>query len=546
MTESWDIIVAGGGSAGCVLAGRLSAKNGLRVLLIEAGPDDTDPLIRMPKGTIKLMSDPRHTYFYQTDWNACVPGREVETVLRGRGLGGSSSINGMIYHRGQPQDYDDWAQLGLRNWSWQHLLPCFRGLEDNVMGETEWRGRGGAIPLRVPTTLPRLAQAIIAAAQALGLPRKEEPNLPRQWGIGPSAQNIDRQGGRVSAARAFLPPSARRSPNLRILLDTRVDRILFDGRRAIGVVCRRDGTQQEYRASGEIVLCLGALESPRLLQISGIGPADHLRSLGIPVIVDVPGVGANYRDHFTFLSQWRLRHHDDSENREYRGWRLARNVLRYYTLRSGPLSTAVDQLVIFPEVLPGSTGRADAELGYGPFSLTRRPGTGQLTLEEDPGCFFTGFPLRGTSTGRVMAQSTDPAAPPSIRPNYFSTDYDRAVTVGLVRFLRALMTHTALTPYVVGELGELAAAHTEHEIIDFMRREGMSSYTSSGTCKMGVNGDAQAVLDDRLRVRGIAGLRVVDCSVMPTQVSANTNGPVMALAWRAADLIREDFAHSPR
>jgi choline dehydrogenase-like flavoprotein len=325
---------------------------------------------------------------------------------------------------------------------------------------------------------------------------------------------------------------------------TRVDRVVFEGSRAVGVICSREGARTEYRAAREVILCLGALESPRILQLSGVGPARHLAALGIEVIVDSPGVGANYRDHFAFLSQWRLRHHRDSENRQYQGWRLLCNLLRYVSLGRGPLASAVDQLVIFPEVLPGSTGRADSELGFGPFSLTRRPGTGKLAIEAEPGCFFTGFPLRGTSEGRLLAQSADPAVPPLIEPNYLSTEYDRAVTIGLVRFLRRLMTQPALKPYVSGELGEGARLVSDDEIIDFMLREGLSSYTSSGTCKMGVAGDETAVLDERLRVRSVAGLRVVDCSVMPTQVSANTNAPVMAVAWRAADLIREDLART--
>ena len=545
MSERWDVIIAGGGSAGCVLAGRLSTDPKLNVLLIEAGPIDCSPLIRLPKGFAKLMSDPRHAYFYRTNWSGNKPCGNTEIILRGRGLGGSSSINGMVYHRGQPLDYDEWAALGLQGWSWRHMLPCFRGLEDNLLGETEWRGRGGAIPLRIANTFPPLAEAMITAAQASGLPRKEEPNLPNQLGIGSSAQNINSRGERVSAAHAFLPAAVRRRPNLRILVETRLDRVLFEGRRAVGIVCTRAGKQEEFHAAHQVVLCTGTLESPRILQISGVGPARHLGSVGIKTVVDSPGVGANYRDHFIFFSQWRLRHHRDSENLQYRGWRLVRNVLRYYAFRSGPMSNGANQLVIFPEVLPGNTGRADAEFGYAPFSLMQRPGTGEIIAENEPGCLFTGFPLRSTSEGRLAAQSADPAAPASIWPNYLATDYDRAVTIGLVRFLRRLMAHPALGPYVVGEHGESAKAESDDEIIDFMLRCGVSSYTSSGTCKMGVDGDSNAVVDERLRVRGVGGLRVVDCSVMPTQVSANTNGPVMAIAWRAADLLREDLACGP-
>jgi choline dehydrogenase-like flavoprotein len=539
--ESWDVIIAGGGSSGCVLAGRLSEDPSVRVLLIEAGPGDDSPLIRLPKGLAKLLADPRHAYFYGTERHAERPDLKPEILLRGRGLGGTSNVNGIVYHRGQPQDYDEWAALGLHEWSWQQMLPCFRAIEDNPLGETEWRGRGGAVALRVERELPPLAEAIIAAAEGLGLPRKEEPNLPRQLGIGPTAENIDHRSERVTAARAFLPDSVRRRGNLKILLDTRVDRVLFEGRKAVAVLCTRQGATVEYRGR-EIVLSMGALESPRILQISGIGPAAHLQQLGVDVIVDNPNVGAHYRDHFCYFSQWRLRSHRHSQNRQFSGWRLALNVLRYYALRRGVLATGSIQMVVFPEALAGGTGRPDAEFVYAPYSLSQTPGKdGDIVMEDEPGCSFNTFPLRGTSEGSVMARSRDPADPPLIRPNYLATDYDRAVSIAMVRFLRRLMTQPPLTPYVEGELGEAARAVTDDEIIDVMHRTGSSGYHSVGTCKMGVDGDRTAVLDSRLRVRDVAHLRVVDCSVMPQQVSANTNGPAMAIAWRAAALLREDL-----
>jgi choline dehydrogenase len=541
VTEQWDVLIAGAGSAGCVLAGRLSADPNLKVLLIEAGPNDSSPLIRMPKGIAKLLADPRHAYFYTTEWNKDMQGRAAEVLLRGRGLGGTSNVNGIVYHRGQPQDYDEWAALGLRSWSWADMLPSFRGLEDNVLGETPWRGRGGVIPLRVAQQVPPLAEAIIAAAVACGLPRKEEPNLPEQLGIGPVSENMDHRSERVSSARAFLTPQVRRRPNLRILVETRVDKVLFEGRRAVGVACTRGGMQEVFKAR-EVVLSMGALESPRILQISGIGPAQHLESLGVKTVMDVAGVGANYRDHFCHFSQWRLRRRRDSENLQFRGWRLARNVIRYYTGRTGPMAAGPIQMVLFPEVLSGGTGRADAEFVYAPYSVSQRPGVeGELVMEDEPGCCFNGFPLRGTSEGSVMAASSDPAVPPVIRPNYLATAYDREVTLGLVRFIRRLMSRPELSSFIVGEVGAAAAATTDDEIINLMMRTGTSGYHSIGTCKMGIDSDRGAVLDERLRVRGIGGLRVVDCSVMPLQVSANTNGPVMAIAWRAADLIGGDL-----
>jgi len=543
--DEWDVIIIGAGSAGCVLAGRLSEDPSLKVLLIEAGPIDSNIYIRIPKGFSKLLADPRHTYFYQTEWKGNQSNSKVEILPRGKVLGGSSAVNGMVYHRGQPEDYDSWAALGLEGWGWADMLPVFRALEDNLLPETEWRGRGGIIPLRTAKTLPPLASAMVEAAGGLGLPAKDDANNPRQKGIGPTMENIDAAGRRVSAAHAFLTPSARRRPNLRIMVETRVDRILFEGTRAVGVLCTRDGKQQEFRASREVVVCGGALETPRILQISGVGPAQHLSSIGVKTVVDSPGVGGNYRDHYCHYGQWRLRSLDQCENREYSGWRLARNVLRYYGLRSGPMAAGPVQLVIFPEVMPGNTGRADAEIVFAPFSVLARPGSENETMmDHEPGCNFMGFPLRGTSEGTVMARSSNPADPPLIDPNYLDTEYDRAVTVGLFRFIRNLMTQPALAPFVVAELGDAASVQTDDEIIDMIRDTGVSGYHSAGTCKMGVDGDNLAVLDERLRVRGAQGLRVVDLSAMPLQVSANTNGPVMAMAYKLADMMKQDLAQA--
>ena len=536
--EEWDVVIAGAGSSGCALAGRLSEDPKLRVLLVEAGPWDNSPFIKLPKGLTKLRAIPQRVYHYAAERRVGGDSLQPETLLRGRGLGGSSTLNGMVYHRGQPQDYDDWEALGLPGWGWADVLPCFLGIEDNHLPPTDWRGRGGPLPLRVARKLPPLADALMAAGGDLGLPRKEEPNLPQQLGMSPIAANIDDRGHRVTSAHAFLPPAVRRRPNLRILPNTRVDRVLFQGKRAVGLQCQQGGVERRFRAAKYVVLSLGALETPRLLQISGVGPAEHLAGLGVRPVVDLPGVGENYRDHFCYGSSWRLRHSKDSENREFSGWRLPVNLLRYYGFANGPMSTSVAQLSMFPELLPGGTGRPDAEVLWFPWNMAAGRNAAAIALDSEPGGSLTGFPLRGTSQGTVMAGSADPAERPVVRPNYLATDYDRSVMIGLVRFTQKMMSHPRLQPFVASGLGEAETLRTEDEILDYIARKGSSGQHGCGTCKMGTADDPLAVLDEKLSVRGVDGLKVVDCSIMPSQISGNTNGPAMMIGWRASEILK--------
>jgi len=535
-----DIVIAGGGTAGSVLAGRLSEDPSLKVLLIEAGPDDRHPLIHIPKGMAKLLSNPDYTYYYATQPD--LQGIKPEVMMRGKMLGGSSGINGMVYHRGQPADYDRWVELGLSGWGWSDMQRCFTAIEDHMLPATPWRGQGGPVPIRVAKSLPPFLAAMVASAGKHGLPYKEEPNLLDQVGAGTVAENIDSSGKRVSAAKAFLTPEVRKRPNLRIETGTRVERIVFapDGT-ATGVVCRKGTEQVEYEAGREVLLCAGTIESPRILQLSGVGPPELLTRLGIAVVHGNKGVGANYRDHYCVQPHWRLRHHRDSENRQLRGWRQGLSALRYLATRGGPIGYGSHRLAMFADVASG-TGRADAEFLFAPYSLDQRPGVEKIEMETEPGGHFAVFPLRGTSQGIVEAASADPDVPPLIRPRYLDAEYDRKVTVAAVRLMRTVMTDPSLEQFVVGEIGEMAKAESDEDIIDVALRCGSSAYHSIGTCRMGGDADAEAVLDERLRVRGVQGLRVIDCSVMPEQVSANTMGPVMAIAWRASEIIREDLA----
>jgi choline dehydrogenase len=536
MNVTYDFVIVGGGSAGCVLAERLTDKPGHRVLLIEAGPEDRNFLIRMPKGFGKLLSDPRHCYFYVT--NHVSTGGRPDIWVRGKVLGGSSAVNGMVYHHGQPQDYDNLLAAGLEGWGWDDIARCFASIEDHQLPGTQWRGRGGPIPVRLHPTPTRLTEAMIAAGEQMGLRRKEDPNIPEQEGISYVASNIDARGQRVSAARGFLTAAVRRRPNLSILTETQVERILFEGSRAVGVACTRGTEHNEYRASREVILSAGTIGSPHLLQVSGIGPARHLQSVGVPVVHDSPNVGANLREHWLAFTQFRLRDWRDSQNRHFAGLRLAGQMARYLLFRRGLLSIGGYDVVAFVRTRPG-LDRPDAQLMFAPYSLDMDAKDGAAAkMEGEPGMQFFGYPMRGTSQGSILIRSAAVRDPPQISPNYLSSDYDRLTTVSTVRYIRRFMQQAPLQKFVAGELPPTSPAQGDDEILDMVKAYGSAGLHAVGTCRMG--SDSAAVLDERLRVRGVAGLRVVDCSIFPEQLSGNTNAPVMAAAWRASELLRDD------
>jgi choline dehydrogenase-like flavoprotein len=529
MSGDWDYIIAGAGSAGCVLAYRLSENPRHKVLLLEAGPADTSPFIHMPRGMAKLLSDPRHVWFFPTE---AADGTPAETWVRGKVLGGSSSVNGMMYFRGQPADYDGWAAAGATGWGWDAMSRAFVEIETYEPGGAQ----AGSGPLHVSLNHDRntLTEAFIAAGARLGLPRLADLNRPGAEGVGYTARTIA-GGRRMSAARAFLRPAMRR-PNLRVVTGAEVTRILFEGRRAVGVSVREGGAAREYRAAGEVILSAGALMSPKLLQLSGIGEAAHLRGLGIEPIVAAPGVGAHMREHRLLMMQYGLTPRL-SDNAQFRGVPLAVNALRYALTRRGKLAGGSYDVGAFVRTGAVEEAAPDAEILMAPYTIALDE-KGRLGPGPAPGMHLFGYPLRARSEGSLRIVSSDPAVPSQIRAGYLTDPYDQTVTLAMFRLMRRWVAEPPLAGLITGELSPGAQVESDAEVLGQFRAQGQAGYHACGTCRMGDFADA--VLDARLRVKGVEGLRVVDGSIMPSMVSANTNGPIMACAWHGAGLILQD------
>ncbi|WP_408587068.1 GMC family oxidoreductase [Novosphingobium sp.] len=530
--EGFDYIIAGAGAAGCVLAHRLSADPAIRVCLIEAGPRDTHPFIAMPKGLAKVMADPKHLWAHASTPEASTGGAS-ETWVRGRVLGGSSSVNGMMYVRGQPADFDAIAEVTSDDWAWKHIGPAYAALESHELGADETRGAAGPLKVSMPTLKDALSDAQIAAGEAMGWPRKADVNAPDNGeAVGYTPRTIHK-GKRQSAATAFLRPAEARS-NLTVLTECTVDRVVFAGKRATGVEVLRGGVREVIGCHGEVIVCGGAMASPAILERSGIGDPARLEALGIPVVHASAEVGENLIEHRGLIVQWKLKR-DVSQNKEFKGWRLLRSVLRYYLAKDGPMAAAAYELGAWFRTRPG-LNRPDAQMLIAPFSFDFAKN--RQDVERHPGMHVVVYPLRPTSRGSIHIATRDPDAAASFQPNYRATPEDRAAMVGAVRVVRAWAGQRPLAALIEAETMPGPDFASDAEILAAYDRFGTCGYHAVGSCRMGK--DAESVVDPRTSVRGVEGLRVVDTSIMPAIPAGNTQGPTMAMAWRAADLILAD------
>jgi choline dehydrogenase len=527
---SFDYIIVGAGSAGCVLANRLTASGRHRVLLLEAGGHDRNIWIHIPLGYGKLFADKTVNWLYSSEPQAELDNRQI-IQPRGKVLGGSSSINGLLYVRGQPQDFDHWRQLGNAGWSFDDVLPYFRRAEDQERGADALHGSGGPLAVSDVCEPHPLCEAFIAASQQAGFPRNDDFNGPTQEGAG-YFQLTARNGRRWSTAVGYLR-QARRRPNLTVVPHALASRILLAGRRAVGVEYRQGGTTHSAHATGEVILAAGAFNSPQLMQLSGLGPAALLKPLGIDVVADMAGVGADLQDHLQVRMQYRCTE-PITMNDVINSWRhRAQAGLRYALFRKGLLAIGAGYAGGFFRTRP-DLATPDVQVHFIIFSAD----TAGAALHPFPGFIASVCQLRPESRGTVHIKSADPRVPPAIEPRYLTARTDRDTLVAGLHLLRRIMRQPAMQRYVAEERAPAPSATSDADMLAFARAHGTTVFHPTSTCRMG--SDSTAVVDERLRVRGIGGLRVIDGSIMPTVVSGNTNAAIVMIAEKGADMILQD------
>jgi choline dehydrogenase len=531
LDQQFDFIIVGAGSAGCVLANRLSASGRNRVALVEAGPRDRSLWIHLPIGYGKTMWHPKLNWRFYTEPDPNMEGRRIYWP-RGRVLGGSSSINGLIAIRGQPGDYERWHDLGNTGWGWNDVLPYFIKLENNAeLRDDQLHGSGGPIPISSITRQDELIEAFIAAAGNCGIPRTRDFNGTSQEGAG-YYQLTTRKGWRVSAAQAYLRPAERRG-NLAIITDAHVARVIIEQRRAAGVTCRIGGQLRDLRARRGVVLAAGALQSPQLLMLSGIGPAAHLRAHGIELVVDRNDVGRNLQDHLQVRLIYRCSKPITTNDALRSVIGRLRMGIAWLFSGAGPLAVGINQGGLFTRVLPHSRS-PDIQFHVATLSADMAGGK----VHDFSGFTFSVCQLRPESTGSVTLASPDPFQPPKIHAKYLAAETDRRCITAGMGLARKLAATQPLSDYIAAEVIPGADCVTEADLLAFARRHGATIFHPAGTCRMG--SDDTAVVDPRLRVRGIDALWVADCSIMPTLVSGNTHLPAVMIGEKASDMIAED------
>jgi choline dehydrogenase len=532
--ETFDYVIVGAGSAGSVLASRLSEDPNVTVCVLEAGPWDWHPFIHIPAGFMYTLVNPRVNWLYTSEASEWTGGRRI-AAPRGKTLGGSSSINGHIYNRGQRMDFDGWAQRGNRGWGYADVLPYFRRTERRVGDADEtFRGRDGNLPITDLEWRDPICDAFIEGAVQMGIPRNRDYNGTMQAGVS-YVQRVIQNGRRASAARGYLHPAMSRK-NLTVRTHAHATEIVFDGKRAVGVRYRkggRDGAPMEVRAAKEVILSGGTVNSPQLLQVSGIGPAPLLQSLGIEVRHALPGVGENLRDHYAPRFVARVKGAETINERSH-GLKLVGEVLKYAIARKGILSLNPTLVYVFWKS-DERVDNYDLQLTFTPASY--KEGV-QSTLDDFPGMTIASWQQRPDSVGYIRVRSADPFEHPVIQPNYLVAESDRQVLLAGMKLARRLLASPALSKFYDREEFPGPQVQSDEELLGAAKQRGTTTFHLMGTCRMAPDSDPTSVVDDQLRVRGLLGLRVVDASVMPTMPSANLNASVLMIAEKAADMIR--------
>ncbi len=532
--RTFDYVIVGAGSAGCLLANRLSADRRNRVLLLEAGGQDDWIWYHIPVGYLYSNNNPRSDWCYRTEPEPALGGRSIP-YPRGKVVGGSSAINAMIYMRGQAADFDQWRQLGLGGWGWDDVLPYFKAHEDYFGGADEMHGAGGEHTVSMPRVSYPVLDVVRRAALEAGIPATEDFNRGDNEGVGVLHVN-QRRGLRFQATRAFLRPALIR-PNLTLETGVVIERIRVDGQRAAGVEYRARGSGDIAFAAREVILAAGAIGSPQLLMLSGIGPAEHLKANGIEVKLDRAGIGANLHDHLQIPHRFTVEGIGTLNERFHSPLGKVLMAAEFALLRRGPLTMAPSQLGIFTRSSPDAD-RAD--IGYNVVPYTRS-NTATPTLDERPGVTLTVYDCRPTSRGDIRLKSADPQAAPAIRPNYLATERDRRVAANAMRVTRRIMRQPSMQPYHPQEFSPGDdGADGDEALLAQAARVANTIFHPVGTCKMGLASDPAAVVDERLRVIGLDGLRVIDASIMPQITSGNTNAPTTMIAEKGAAMILED------